>query len=147
MSTGTIIIQDSLSNIGAHSVIRPAGPESISIGLRRLTGMMELWLSDSILLGVTPLVAPGDELNEPTDATQVIINKLSIELSPLFNNGKQVTTPEVRLNAKLGFATIKKLYQTVTIPCKRVSGTLPRGEGGTRGRNSRTFFIGNRRLP
>jgi len=146
MSTGTIIIQDALSNIGAHSVIRPASPESISIGLRRLQGMMELWLSQGIKLGVTPLIAPGDELNEPGDTTQVIVNKLSIELSPLFNNGKQVTTPGVRLNAKLGFATLKQLYQTVIVPCKSVSGTLPRGEGGTRGRNPRPFFIGNRNL-
>lgn len=106
--------------------------------------MMELWLSQGIKLGVTPLVAPGDELNESDDVTEVIVDNLSIKLIPLFNNGKQVVTPEVRLNARTGLATLKQLYQSVTVPCKSVSGTLPRGEGGTRGRNPREFFINDR---
>lgn len=146
MSTGTILVQDALSNIGAHSTIRPASPSTIQLGFRRLTAMMELWLSQGIKLGVTPLVAPGDQLNEPDDTTEAIVDNLSLKLIPPFNNGKRVVTAELRLNARLSMATVKQLYQIVVVPCKSVSGTLPRGEGGTRGRRPREFFISGREL-
>ena len=140
MSTGTAIIERALQKIGAHSIVQPSNPEDIVIGMNALNSMLETWLTQGIDIGVTPLDVPGDELNEPTDTQNGIINNLAIELAPDFDNGKLVVSADLRRNAKTGFQSIKNLYQKVTIPKKVVSSTLPVGAGNSRGINRRVFF-------
>lgn len=140
MSTGTAIIQRALQGIGAHSRVAPASPESITLGMEKLNSMLEMWLSQGITIGFTPLDVPGDNLNEPADTKNGIICNLAIELAPDFDNGKQIVSQELRRNAKVGFGNIKNLYQKITIPKKVVSSTLPVGAGNSRGVNRRTFF-------
>jgi len=140
MSTGTAIIQRALQRIGAHSAIAPASPASITLGMERLNSMLEVWLAQGIVIGVTGLVVPGDDLNEKPDTRNGIIDKLALSLAPDFDNGKQIVSQQLKEDAKVNFAHIKNVYQQITIPNKVVSSTLPVGAGNSRGANRRTFF-------
>jgi len=140
MSTGTAIIKRALQKIGANSVVAPADPESITLGLETLNSMLEMWLSDGIEIGFTPLEVPGDELNEPIDTRNGIICNLAIWLAPDFDNGKNVVSQSLSSAAKRSKGRIKANYQRLSIPEKVVSSTLPVGSGNTRGFQRRTFF-------
>ena len=140
MTTGTEIVERALEVIGAHTIVSPAAPESINLGFEQLNSMLELWLSQNIKIGFTPLEVVGGELNEPTDTRNGIINNLGIELAPFFDNGKVVVSPALARNAKASFKMIRNLYQSVTIPEKVVSSTLPVGAGNRTGVRDRVFF-------
>ena len=139
MTVGTKIIENALKEIGAHSIAAPADPESVEIGMDRLNAMLQGWLSDGIDLGIIPLSEPGIELGEPTDTTLAIQFNLSLVLAPLFDNGDNVVSVELKNNASREFRRIENLYETFTIPDKVVSSTLPRGAGNTAGRFRRIF--------
>lgn len=139
MSVGTKIIQEALKEIGAHSIVQPADPESIEIGMNKLNSMLQLWLSDGIDLGIVPLSAPGKELGEPLDARQAIIDNLAIYCAPDFDNADAVVSDDLRRNASKGFNKIKDLYEVLSIPDKVVSSTLPRGAGERIDSRSATF--------
>lgn len=139
MSSGTEIIESALKLIGAHSIAAPADPESIELGMKTLNSMLQLWLSQQIDLGISPLEAPGNEVGEPLDTTQAIIDNLAVSLSPNFSNGTAIVSSELRANAVNGYNQTKSLYQVFTIPNKVVSSTLPRGAGNKSASNTRTF--------
>ena len=139
MSIGTKIIEAALKEIGAHSIAAPADPESVEVGKETLNSMLQLWLSQCIDLGIVPLDDPGDELGEPDDTRQVIIDNLAIALAPNFDNGDNVVSAELRNAGRRGFNRVKGLYQKLTIPDKVVSSTLPRGAGNRRQQWSKAF--------
>lgn len=141
MSTGTDIILKALGRIGANSVFEPAPTDSIIEAMDELNDMLEEWNSDDIIVPFIQLAAPGEELGEPGDAKSAIINNLAVRVSPLFDNGQGVTvSPELKRQAKLGFARISKIYREITIPNKILSSTTPLGSGNTRTFRSRTFW-------
>lgn len=142
MSTGTFIVQRALQQIGAHSKIRPANASSIEDGFESLGWMLQQWLSQGIALGIKPISVPADEVDEPEDATQVIINNLAIELAPDREGGKDVVSPTLRLNASRGFHILKALYQVFTIPNKVLSSTTPSGAGNTNRSGNERIFVG-----
>ena len=146
MSTGTSVIKRALQMIGAHSVISPAAPGDIVLGMEKLNSMLELWLSRGIILNTNPLQVPGDELGEPTDVRNGIISNLAIYLSPDFDNGQVVVSAALKITADRDFLEIKKLYQQLVIPNKTVSSTLPLGAGNTRGSWRPTFFGKNAKI-
>lgn len=138
MSTGTEIIKDALQKIGAHSVATPANPEAIEAGRKALNSMCEMWLSEGIRFGFTPLKVPGDDLNEPADARNGIVFNLAIMLAPDF--GKDVSSNLNRM-ATTTFAKIRNIYEVVTVPDRVVSSTLPKGQGNHESFGSdQTFF-------
>lgn len=140
MTTGTHIIERALQKIGAHSVVSPASPESIDLGLENLNSMMEFWLSKGIDIGATPLKVAGDELNEPPDAKNAIISNLAIYLASDFDNGKDIVTQALISTAYSDFFHVKSFYQRLAIPNKGVSSSLPVGEGNMRGVYRNVFF-------
>jgi len=142
MSSGTFIVQKALQKIGAHSQIRKANPSSIEDGFESLGWMLQLWLSQGIALGIKPISAPGDEVDEPEDATQVIIDNLALILAPDREGGKDVVSPTLRVNANRGFHTLKALYQVFTIPDKVLSSTAPSGAGNTNRFFNQRIFVG-----
>lgn len=146
MSTGTEIITSALREIGATSVVSPPSPESIVVGLKALNSMMEMWESRNILTGAMPLEKPGDELNEPPDTTNGIINNLAIKLAPQFDNGKQIVSADLRNLAREEFALIKSLYQVLVIPDKVISSTTPVGQGNERYFRARNFFARGQKI-
>lgn len=139
MTTGTKIIESALKRIGAHSIAAPADPESIESGMNTLNSMLQIWLTNDIKLGTVVLKVPGDELGEPLDATQTIIDNLAIMLSPDFSNGTIVVSPNLTAIARKGYTMIKNNYQEVSVPNKVVSSTLPRGAGNVRGTLANVF--------
>jgi len=140
MSAGTFVIESALKRIGAHSLIQPADAETITEGRDILNSMVQLWLSWGIDIGIVPLDAPGDELGEPLDVRNAIIDNLALMLSPDFDNGGNIVSPQLKSNARNGFQIVKQLYRKSIVPRKQVSGTTPRGQGNIIGVNSRTFF-------
>jgi hypothetical protein len=143
MSDGTTIIQSALKLIGKHSIVQPADPESVEIGKFTLNSMLQLWLSQNVDMGIVPLNAEGDELGEPLDARQGIINNLAILMAPNFDNGDVVVSQTLMANARLSKAEIKRLYRSITIPNKVVSSTLPKGAGNQVQSNywTDTYFV------
>jgi len=146
MSSGTEIIQTALQRIGVHSVAAPASPEAIVSGKDMLNSMLQMWQSIGVELGAVPLNAPGDELGEPMDARAGIIDNLAIYMAPEFSNGKQIVSPELSRSARIGYAFIKKMYQSIEIPKKKMSSTMPLGAGSTRGNHAAVFINGSREI-
>lgn len=139
MSSGTEIIQQALKRIGAHGITQPAAPETIVVGRDILNSMLQMWLSEGIDLGIVPLDAPGEELGEPLDARNAIIDNLALWLSPDFDNGENIVSEQLMSNARKGKNIIRNLYQDVVIPLKIVSSTLPVGQGNRTGFLRRVF--------
>lgn len=140
MSTGTTLVKRALSRIGANSIVQPATGNTINDAFEVLKSMIQLWESWGIDLGVVPLEVVGDDLSEPPDSTNAIINNLALELAPDFSNGKQVISPALVRQANMDFWRVETLYQTFTVPNKVVSKTLPVGQGNSKGIYRRTFF-------
>lgn len=133
MSTGTSIIQDALRKIGAFSPLQPADPDTIVGAMETLNAMMQLWRSQGIMQNAVPLEVPADDMYEPFDARNAIVDNLALYLAPNFDNGKVVVSQDLRRNARLGFADIETLYGKYTIPNKVPSSTLPKGAGNSKG--------------
>ena len=131
MSSGTELITESLEEIGASSSVAPANPEAIESGRRKLRSLIQYWTTQGIDLGLTPIDAAGDEVSEPLDARQAIIDNLALVLAPSFDNGKNVVSQTLKDNARDGYERIKGIYQTVTISPKIISSTTPLGIGNS----------------
>ena len=140
MSSGTFIITSALKRIGAASIVQPAAPETITEGRDILKSMLQLWQSWGIELGVAPLDAPGDELGEPLDSRNAIIDNLALMLAPDFDNGRGNVSAQLKANARNGLAQVKQIYRTLVVPPRQVSSTTPRGQGNAGGISERIFF-------
>jgi hypothetical protein len=143
MSTGTEIIQSGLERIGAHSIHQPAAPEDIIKGMSILNSMLQLWISWGVDIQTVPIDAPGQDLSEPPDAKNAIIDNLALMMAPNFDNGKVIVSASLVANAKRGITQIRTLYRKFTVPRKRPSSTLPRGAGNSKGSFRRDIFFGD----
>jgi hypothetical protein len=139
MSTGTKLVQGALARIGAHSPIRPAGPEAIDAAKDVLNSMHAKWQDNTIEFGAVPLDAVGDEFSEPMGLTNTIMDNLAIQLQPLFPNAS--ISADLRLNASRGYTDMVAKFQTITIPKLVGRETLPRGQGSQRRRYSSNIFF------
>lgn len=140
MSTGTEVIQDALRLIGAHSTVTPADAESILLGMTMLNSMLQRWTSQNIDIMTTPLEVPADELSEPADTRNAIVENLALQMSPNFDNGKNIISPILKSNADFDYNIVKALYWCGSIPDKVVSATLPKGAGNSKGILREAFF-------
>ena len=140
MSSGTFIIESALKRIGAASIVQPAAPETITEGKDILDSMLQLWETWGIDIGIVPLDAPGDELGEPLDARNAIIDNLALMLAPDFDNGKGNVSAQLKANARNGLAQVKQMYRELTVPPRQISSTTPRGQGNVNGLRTRIFF-------
>lgn len=127
MSTGLKIVQNALSKIGAHSVPKPANPESLENGRIALNSYISQLQDDDIEFGAVALNAIGDELSEPQGLTNVIEDNLAIILQPQ-HPGTQIS-PRLQANANIGYNYMVRKYQTITIPKPVVRDTMPLGQG------------------
>lgn len=140
MSTGTALIKEALQQIGAFSFIEPAQPENIETGMNVLNSMLQIWLSMGADIGIFPLDAPGDELGEPLDTRQVIVDNLAIALQPHFENAS--ISQQLRANATIGFMRVRGLYRNIVTPDRTLSSTMIRGQGNRRSRAFRQVYVG-----
>lgn len=137
MSEGTVLIEGALKEIGVVSVAVPSSPEQITDGLIKLNSMMNIWLSWGIQMKFSPITAPGEDLNEPIDATNAIITNLAIKLAPTYS---KPVSQDLKNNARIELEMVKSIYQEVCIPDKVVSSTLPLGAGNSKGIDARVYF-------
>jgi len=142
MTIGTVLIEDALRRIGAHSIASPAEPETIVDGMDILNSMLQNWMSWGLNIQTIPIAEPGEEVSEPIDAKNAIIDNLAVLMSPNFDNGISVVSEQLRTNARMGFNQVKTLYTKFTIPNKVPSSTLPLGAGNSKGRLRFVFFRG-----
>lgn len=142
MSTGTELVQDCLKQINAHSVASPANPEAIEDGRKVINSMCEMWLSEDIEFGFTPIEVSGDELNETADVRNAIVFNGALAMSPMFDGGRVIVSQELRNQARSTLAKLEKIYKVFTIPKKGVSSTLPVGQGNRRDGSTRSPFFG-----
>ena len=140
MSTGTDIIKRSLQKIGASSSLSEPSAETMQTAFEILNSMISLWASQNIQTGATLLNVQGDELNEKQDCRSAIISNLAVMLGPDFDNGKSVVSADLRAMASREFHMIKSIYQTIAVPKKVVSSTLPYGQGNRRSFREDAFF-------
>ncbi len=140
MTTGTVIIKSALQKIGASSALSEPSPESIQTAFGILNSMISLWTSQGIMTGATLLEVPGDELNEKQDCQNAIIYNLAVMVAPDFDNGKVIVSPILAAMAIGELNRIKAIYQSLDIPKKVVSSTLPRGQGNRRFLHRDAFF-------
>lgn len=140
MSSGTFIIESALKRIGAFSIAQTAPPETIIEGRDILKSMLQSWLSWGIDIKFAPLDKPGDELAEPLDTRNAIIDNLALMLAPDFDNGRVNVSEQLKDNARIGLVMVKQQYRKLTVPNKRVSSTTPRGIGNINGVHPRIFF-------
>lgn len=136
MSTGLKIVHGALQRIGAHSPIRPAGPEAIETSKDTLNSMIAMWQDDNIEFGAVPLNAVGDEFSEPLGLTNTVMDNLAILLQPQFP-GTQISV-KLESNANKGYQDLLTKAQEITIPKQVVRETLPIGQGNKS--RHRTFF-------
>jgi hypothetical protein len=127
MSTGLKIIRGALSRLGAHTVVKPANPESVENGRIVLNSYISQLQDDSIDFGAVPLDAVGDELSEPQGVTNALMDNLAILLQP-DHPGTQISQ-QLKANANIGYNHIVRKYQTITIPKPVVRETMPLGQG------------------
>lgn len=141
MSTGTFLVQSGLKRIGAASIVQPAAPETIIEGFGILKSMVASWASWGIDLRLSPLNVPGDEIGEPLDSTNAIIDNLALRLAPDFDNGRGNVSEQLKANARIGLAQVKQSYRPLSVPPRQISSTAPRGQGNARGFRRRTYFV------
>jgi len=140
MSTGTTIIKRALQKIGASSAVQEPTSEAFQTGLEVLNAMLSTWKSQNLDTGSTLLKVAGDELNEKQDCQNAIILNLAVLLVHDFGSAKVVATPDLKKDAFKQLSDIKSIYQTIDIPQKVVSSTLPMGAGNRRFLRSQAFF-------
>ena len=140
MSSGTFIIESALKRIGAASIAQPAAPETITEGRDILNSMLQLWETWGIDLGVVPINEHGEEIGEPLDARNAIIDNLALMLAPDFDNGRGNVSAQLKANARNGLAQVKQIYRPLTVPARKISSTTPRGQGNVNGIRTRIFF-------
>jgi len=137
MSSSTDIITKAYKRIGAYTVFNIPPDEAIIEGMEALNGMLDRWRSKFINIPFVNIDVPGQELAEPVDATEAIIDNLAIQLSSNFSNGSLVVvSQDLRTNARVGFIDLKKAYRCMPIPKFTLSSTTPVGQG-----NIDEFFI------
>ncbi len=129
MTTGTALTQRARRKIGAFSPIAPSGDDASIIVFAALNSMIQQWLSQNIAIGISPMEDIANDLEEPLDITEVIVDNLAVLIAPNFEGGKPNVSQALQDNARRGYAAMRNSYQTVSIPNKVVSSTLVQGAG------------------
>lgn len=138
MSSGNAIVVDALAAANITSKFTPAEPEQLNEGFKRLESMLQLWLSKGIVLGTVFTDAIGEDIYEPVEARNAIVDNLAISLAHFY---RMPISQELLSNARLGYNDMLLLFQELTIPNKVVSSTLPKGQGNRKGIDAREYFI------
>lgn len=147
MSAGTTIITKAYKRIGVFTVFNIPPEEAIIAGMEALNGMLDRWRSKFIIIPFTELSVPGQELGEPVDATEAIIDNLAIQLSSDYSSGSlSVVSQELKINAKVGLIDLKKAYRCQPVPSFTLSSTTPLGQGNVDGLFNQRIFWGIDRI-
>lgn len=105
MPTNTVIITDSLQEIGAVADGQTATASQLADGLTTLNRMMAIWTEDDMDVGWFPQDTGSDTIPIPTWAEEAVQANLGINLCSLF---RITATPELIIRASEGRDFIAK---------------------------------------
>jgi len=128
MSAGIKIFHNALKIIGAYSSAAPADAEADVDMMDIYNAMIESWHDDEIMVPLTPIKVPGEEIGEPHGIRLALEYNLAVLAFPRFHTGKTLSST-IKGQARYLLGKIKSVYQDVTIEEMVVSSTLHRGEG------------------
>jgi len=145
MSTGITIIKAALGEIGQDSEQTEAQAVDLVNAVNTLNSMLAIWETNDIDMKLTMIAVAADELSEPIDAFNGIVQLLALERAPRYSSGGvSVVSPQLQNNANRNYEFIRGKYgiKNLERPKRKVSGTLPRGAGQTRGFKPQIFHDG-----
>lgn len=145
MTTAVKIIKKALRRIGVHG-LKPVPAEALNEALFTLNAMLDDWATQDIDIPYFLCEVTADELGEPADTREAIINNLAVLESPNWDNGND-TRVSARLlqNAKMGFLHVIAGYRCFDVPLTVLSSTTPVGAGNITEVNSQVFWGTNRK--
>jgi len=136
MSTATELITDAYTEIMVQSQSKNISEFAIEFGRRKFKAMMQEWIDTDMDFGYTAIEFVSDETSIPVGLETAITTNLAVRLSPSVG---QVANPTLVANAAISLHTVKDQYQSKEAADRIVSGTMPLGQGNTRGIKPRTF--------
>jgi hypothetical protein len=143
MSSGTKIITKAFKRLGVFTVFNIPPNEAIIEGMERLNGMLDSWRTKFVNIPFNELTVPGQELGEPVDATNTIIDNLAINLAPDYDGTETGNvSPTLIRNARVGLINLKRAYRCQPIPQFTLSSTTPVGQGNQDGLFNLSVFWG-----
>ena len=143
MSDGTDIFHKALRKIGAYSIAAPADAEADVEMMDLYNAMITAWISQGILVPLTTIKDPGEEIGEPEEIRLAIVFNLSVLAFPDFHTGSKLLPQHIKGTARSLLQSLKNVYQNVGIPKTVVSSTLHRGEGVHPQESDRPYFDRN----
>ena len=136
MPSSTDLIQDSYGEIGVFSENTDISAFDIAFAKRKLESMMQEWINMDMEFGFTATAFSSDETSIPLGLYTAITTNLGIRLAPF--KGK-VANATLMAQASVSFSRVQELYQAKETENEIVSGTMPIGQGNTRGIKPRVF--------
>jgi hypothetical protein len=142
MTEAVTLVKRSLFLIGAHSLVNPAPPETLNLGVDMLNEMLAEWLEEKVDLGTVEATEQTTDIQEPAGTINGITNNLAVRMGPAT---RTAVPDDVRLEAVESYERIRKRYEAKDepyVPDVTPSRLLPVGQGSSRGALARTFFTG-----
>lgn len=136
MPSGTDLIQDSYAEIGIFSENTDISAFDIQFAKRKLESMMQEWIDMDMDFGFTATEFTSDETSIPLGLYTAITTNLGIRLAPF--KGK-VANATLTVQATVSFARVEDQYREKESEDEIVSGTMPLGQGNTRGIKPQIF--------
>ena len=136
MPTGTNLIEDSYAEIGIFSENTPVSAFDIAFAKRKLESMMQEWIDMDMKFGLNPIEFASGETSIPLGLYTAITTNLGVRLAPF--KGK-VANQTLTAQASISFARVRDQYQLKESVDEIVSGTMPLGQGNTRGIKPQVF--------
>lgn len=136
MATAEFIVKSALEDIGADSIINPAGPELLSATFKTLVEMLNVWLT-KVDLGdnfVFPTTIKSDMQND-SDTDSAMHLSLSILAAP---KARKIPTRDQKMLATAAFNDL--LVNHAARPEQPYPSTLNRGAGRRHFPHSRRYY-------
>jgi len=130
MSTAKQLIADAYIEIQVHSQSKSISDFAIDFGRRKFQAMMQEWIDDDMNFGFSATQFASDETSIPLGLETAITTNLAVRLAPSLG---KVANPTLLVNASISLNTIKNQYQSKNSADRITSGTMPLGQGNTRG--------------
>ncbi len=130
MSTGTDLIKDAYTEVGANSQLKPVTDFDIEFGRRKLQRMMQEWIDDDMDFGFTAIEFASDETSIPLSLEAAVVTNLALRLT---SSKGRPASQDLKAAASVSLSNLLNRYQSKDAADRIVSGTMPLGQGNTRG--------------
>lgn len=136
MSIGTDLIKDAYTETGANSQLKPVTDFDVEFARRKLERMMQEWIDDDMDFGFTATEFASDETNIPLSLEEAVVTNLALRLTSAKGRAGSI---DLKAAASVSLSNLRDRYQSKEAADTVVSGTMPLGQGNTRGIKPRVF--------